>query len=549
MKSVLLAPATAFALLLAALAAPAARAQQGNPDLPDMGSSAKSLLTPFQERLYGEQTRRQLRRAGLLIEDPLLQEWLDHMAYTLVANSNAPQEPFTFFVVRSRDINAFATLGGYVGLNAGLILAAHREDEVAAVLAHEIAHHTQRHVLRQVEKQQQNTIPLMLGMLAAVIAAQSSGSPDATQAAVATGTGLMQQLQINNTRESEHEADRLGIFTAGRAGYDPEAMADFFGREFRSSNPYGITDLLRDHPVTTLRISEARDRARQIAQQREQMAAPLQAAEDDPQHPLLPEGMMPPPEMARQQFRHDPEKFAWMAERLRVLSARNPAEGVNEYRRMFAAEGAEPNDAQRYGYALARLRADRPGEALPDLRDLADRHPGDLWVALALAEAEMHSGLSLAAQSETKLGAGLIAQSLARYEGLRAALPEHRGVALAHAQALISLEDAGAARKAQGILRSLAGDPADSAAYQETLARASLLAGDELRASEAYAEVAYLSGRPHDAVAQLRALLAREDLDYVARARIEASIAAITPILLEMEKRGLIPGHRAPPQG
>ena len=90
----------------------------------------------------------QLRHYDYMLEDPLIDSWLDTLGTRLAANSDRPRQPFTFFMLRERQINAFATLGGYVGMNSGLVLAAEREDEVAGVLSHEIAHVTQQHVLR-----------------------------------------------------------------------------------------------------------------------------------------------------------------------------------------------------------------------------------------------------------------------------------------------------------------------------------------------------------------------------------------------------------------
>ncbi|MEN3033047.1 M48 family metalloprotease, partial [Chromobacterium amazonense] len=92
---------------------------------------------------------------------------------------------------------------------------------------------TQQHVLRGVERAQRDQIPILLGMLAAVVAAQASNSTssgNATMAAISSGMGLMQQRQINYTRSNESEADRLGIRTLSRSGYDVDAMAGFFER-------------------------------------------------------------------------------------------------------------------------------------------------------------------------------------------------------------------------------------------------------------------------------------------------------------------------------
>src|SRR5690606_40302368 len=80
--------------------------------------------------------------------------------------------------------------------------------------------------------------------------------------------GLMQQNQINYTRSNEHEADRLGIRTLARSGYDVDAMADFFARmSFATrgnSGGYSVPEYLRTHPVNTTRIAEAKQRADQL---------------------------------------------------------------------------------------------------------------------------------------------------------------------------------------------------------------------------------------------------------------------------------------------
>lgn len=149
--------------------------------LPDIGSSAGELLTPARQAEYGKMMLAELRNYDYVLDDPLITDWLQTMGTRLGANSDQPQQPFTFFMLRDRQINAFATLGGYVAVNAGLVLTAEREDEVAAVLSHEIAHVTQQHVLRAVERAQRDQIPILLGMLATVVAAQQAGgNPRAT---------------------------------------------------------------------------------------------------------------------------------------------------------------------------------------------------------------------------------------------------------------------------------------------------------------------------------------------------------------------------------
>src|SRR3546814_17429911 len=125
--------------------------------------------------------------------------------------SDKPTQRFTFFLLGDRQINAFATLGGYIGVNAGLVLAADSEDEVAAVVAHEVAHVTQEHVLRGVEAAQRDSIPILLAMLGALALAPGAGgssSGDATMAALVSAQGLMAQRQSAYTPSNEAETDQ-----------------------------------------------------------------------------------------------------------------------------------------------------------------------------------------------------------------------------------------------------------------------------------------------------------------------------------------------------
>ena len=91
----------------------------------------------------------------------------------------------------------------------------------------------------------------------------------------------------------------------------------------------------------------------------------------------------------------------------------------------------------------------------------------------------------------------------------------------------------------RAVLRPLLGEGANDAAFQQGFARASELAGDTSRAAEAYAEAAFLNGRPEQALIQLETLKKRGDLDYVTRSRVDARIAAITPTVLELRQQGI----------
>ncbi|MCB1554102.1 MAG: M48 family metallopeptidase [Xanthomonadales bacterium] len=489
-------------------------------DLPDMGSSADTLITPAQEAGYGAQMLGELRRLGMTIEDPLLDEWIGNLGHRLAAYSDRPDQPFTFFLIRDRAINAFATLGGYIAMNTGLVLTAEREDEVAAVLAHEIAHATQRHIVRSVEAAQKDSLPILLGMLGAVVAAQQAGGDgDATQAAIAGGLALLQQRQINFTRSNEHEADRIGIGVLAKAGYDPVAMADFFGRMLRATRSQGdsVPDFLRTHPVTTTRISEAKDRAQRLQPTPRPALAPSS---------LGTLGSIDVGTVLVSSPGPDPRTFAFARERMRVLGASTAAEAASEYHKRLRA-GDALNDAERYGMAIADMLSGQADRAATALEALSAQHPDLFWVELAHAEA-LHR-------------AGRASQAEQAFETLLRRLPNSSAVAIAYASALAEHGTREHGQRAMEVLRPLLSSASYDPSFQRSFARAAELAGDIPRAAEAHAEAAFLSGRAEDALNQLQRLKERTDLDYVQRARVEARISAMTPIVLELRARGIRP--------
>ena len=510
------------AAVVFALASVCATAQESR--LPDIGSSAGELLTPRKQEEYGSMMLAQLRHYDYTLEDPLIASWLDTLGTRLAASSDKPQQPFTFFMLRERQINAFATLGGYVGVNSGLVLAAEREDEVAAVLSHEIAHVTQEHVLRAVERAKHDSIPILLAMLGAVVAASAHGgnsSDDAIQAAVIGAQGLMEQRQIDYTRSNEAEADRIGIQTLARSHYDTGAMAEFFGTLNSRSRAnragyYGETpSYLMTHPVTTTRISEAKALADKMAR----APARYGAADIGSDNPLLPGGL----KLGATLTKGGTGQFDFARERLRVLSADSPTDAIREYERMAKAKPL--NDAQRYGQAVAKLRANQGEAAASTLGELLAKHPGDLWLTLAMGEAEARAGHADAAD--------------ARFEAVLKSMPQNRPAALTYARVLAERNTVAAGKRAQAILRPLLGQSSEDPEFQQVFARASEIAGDPVRAGEAYAEAAYLNGRAEQALVQLNTLKRRPDLDYYARARIDARIAAITPTVLELKRQGI----------
>ena len=154
-----------------------------------------------------------------------------------------------------------------------------------------------------------------------------------------------------------------------------------------------------------------------------------------------------------------------------------------------------------------------------------ETHAGDRWLQLAMAEAHARAGDRAGADQ--------------RFAALHARLPNDRAVAITWAKLLSERNNAEAGRKALDVLRPLLGRAGDDPAFQQVFARANEIAGDPVRAGEAYAEAEYLNGNPERALLQLNTLRKRPDLDYYARARIDARIAAITPTVEELRRQGI----------
>ncbi len=249
-----------LAMLLGATLSLSSSSLANTSDLPDIGTTAGGTLTIDQERNYGDAYMRILRASQPVINDPVLAEYISSLGYRLVANAEDVKTPFEFFLIRDRNINAFAFFGGHVAIHTGLFLHANSEGELASVVSHEIAHVTQRHLARRMEDQARKnpvTLAALAGSILLAIAAPEAG----IAALTATQAGAMQSA-INYTRSNEKEADRVGMNTLIKAGYDPHAMPSFFGRladQYRyASKP---PPMLLTHPLPEDRITDSRARA------------------------------------------------------------------------------------------------------------------------------------------------------------------------------------------------------------------------------------------------------------------------------------------------
>ncbi|MEE8339681.1 MAG: M48 family metalloprotease [Xanthomonadales bacterium] len=448
-------------------------AQTKRLELPDMGASADTILSRSEEAEYAQALVRQMRAYEVLNEDPLISAFFEDMGYRLASHSDRPDKPFTFVVINQDIVNAFAAPGGVIALYSGLILAADDEHEVAGVLAHEIAHITQQHLYRALENQQAMTIPLALAMLGLILV--GGGSAEAVQGAMIGAQAAAQQASIYFTRQNETEADRIGIRTLSRAGYDPVGMVEFFEKMGRMTRAMGEgpPEFLRTHPVSVSRVTEAKNRVEN----------------------------MPEPEPS------DGRDFYLVQARLRAMIEEYPDKALEFFKhRLDRADTSQAeSDSLFYGSAIALQRKGDYKEARKLLESLMARDQHVMY-ELQLADLDLDSGHEQAA--------------LDRLDDLYHSFPGNHAIAMQYGRALLKSQDSAQAETASVILRQqLLTHPDDPTLY-ELYARASNTADDFVRAKEAIAESYYLRGGIHEAVLQLQELSGRDDLDYYQRARI-----------------------------
>lgn len=252
--------------LLALLVAVPGYADRKHGDVENIGNRSVSgrifgILPNFvsleKEISLGAQVAAEFEQTAKLVEDPVVIEYVDRVGQNIVKHSDA-KVPFHIKVVDSDEVNAFAFPGGYFYVNKGLILAAENEAELAGVMAHEISHVTARHATERMSKGQYM-------QLAAIPAIFVGGYLAQMGIQNALGLGINLEM-LGITRESEREADQLGIQYLWNTGYDPNAFVSFFEKlqEQEKSKPGRLDGWFRTHPSTDDRIVASLDEQRHL---------------------------------------------------------------------------------------------------------------------------------------------------------------------------------------------------------------------------------------------------------------------------------------------
>lgn len=458
-------------------------AQQQQSELPDIGNPVAATITVDEERQIGEMITKQLRDQGAVIDDPEVDEYVQSLGLRLASQASDPAtRHFQYFTVKEPGINAFAIFGGYIFCNYGTILASGNESELASVLAHETAHVTQRHLARAVNAESHQGIEQAATILGAIlIGVLAGGNGQAMEGAIVAAQSANVQRQINFTRTQEYEADRVGIGFLASAGFDPNAMANFFEHMARIEglNNAWVPEMLRDHPVSANRVAEARARAAQYERRR-----PVQSV-----------------------------SYGLIKERLRVITSPRE-ELLHQYDQLYT--NRELDLDKSYGKALTLMAVGRPAEAVTILQPLVAHHQGVTLLHDAYGQA-------LVQAKETQ-------QGLTEFETALKLFPRNVPLTVRYAEALMS---AGRARDAHIALLDLFNNVEPTPPQIQLTAQAASAAGDAGDAYYYMSEYNIANGELSLSVQQLQLALNAPNLTVVQRERYQARLDEIRDYLAQ----------------
>jgi len=447
----LLAPAGLVFMLIGSLVTNPL-ASHAEVELPNLGDTSSIMISPVQERILGQRWLRAYRSQVPTSSDPLIISYLEQLFSQLIPHSQLDEKRVDLVVVENNTLNAFAVPGNIIGVHTGLLMYAKTENQLAAVLSHEMGHLSQRHYARRLEQQKNMMMPMLAGMLAGLVLAANSNS-DAGVATIMGAQAAAQQASLAFSRQNEQEADRIGMQTMVQAGLDPYAAADMFEQMVRANRlNRRPPEYLLTHPVSESRVADARNRAMQYERK------PVE----------------------------DNLEFQLMRTRVRVAAEETPQIAARMFKSELDKESDNP-DASRYGLALALMEASQFDAARDALAPLLEKDPTRVTYQI------MRSDIEISAE-RYKAGLDIIEAQLKLH-------PDSYPLIIRHAEGLMK---AGIYQQCADILEHYSRKRSNDDYVWYLLAEVNGLAGNIQGVHEARAEYFILNGVYDRAQIQLR---------------------------------------------
>lgn len=455
-------------------------------ELPELGDASAADLSPLAERKLGENIMREIRwKEPTYLDDAEVEGYLNRIGGRLAASSENPEQDFFFFGIRDNSINAFALPGGYIGVHTGLINAVTSESEFAGVLGHEIGHVTQHHIARTVAQQNRVGMAMLAGMLAGIAAIRAN--PQVAQAAIVGSQAAAIQSQLSYSRDFEREADRAGVQTLERAGFDVRSMASFFERLRKQTRVYetNLPVYMRTHPLTEDRITDMENRVGQMR---------YKQVVDSPDFLLV---------QAKIRSEEGP-----------------PAEAIKQFEvRLSKSETSTPAD--HYGLARAQLRGAKPEAAQTALKPLLDQSPWSKNPMVATLQAEIYR----AQKNDTA--------ALSVLDTAYRQASSNKSLLYAYTDLLV---DTGKSKLAAELLQAASQKTPGDARVWERLAKAQFANKKMTAQHRAQAELYVLQDQIFEAINQLEQAQKAQDADFYEMSAVDARLGELRKRYQQMLK-------------
>ncbi|MGL4879559.1 MAG: M48 family metallopeptidase [Waterburya sp.] len=195
-----------------------------------------SNISDEQEVEIGKQTNEQVLSQYPVYDNAQVQEYVSNLGQELLNSSDSRDIPFTFQVVASEEVNAFATPGGFVYVTTGLLQTAETRAQLASVLAHEISHINKKHGIKSLKQ---------------AVAAQGIANTVGVDSSALAQIAYQVTVDLPRSRDYEYEADSSGLEVLQQSGYPAEAFAEFLAK---LESGGGTPEFLRTHPTSESRI-------------------------------------------------------------------------------------------------------------------------------------------------------------------------------------------------------------------------------------------------------------------------------------------------------
>ena len=197
----------------------------------------------------GQEYSQQINAQLPIVSDPEANRYINVLGDQIASKTSRADLDWHFYIVDSKEVNAFAVPGGYVYVNRGLIERTSNMDELAGVLGHEIGHVVRRHSIKQMEKEQGANV----GVTLACVLTNICNSQVAGALINVGGTAVFARF----SRQDEAEADQEAVTNTIRAGISPRGIVTMFQKliDERKSHPSAVEGFFATHPLEEDRIA------------------------------------------------------------------------------------------------------------------------------------------------------------------------------------------------------------------------------------------------------------------------------------------------------